>query len=84
VCVAFIPMHLGVCLLQKVPNMRLGADQIISRNFHLLLEFILFSLELFLFNRRLQNPFRELEILYLDGLCSNLSPRIFPRILRIF
>jgi hypothetical protein len=45
--------------------------------FQLFLEFILTFLELILFTKRLQNLFHELQILYLDCSCPNLSLVIF-------
>jgi hypothetical protein len=42
-------MHLGFSCVQKAFKIRLGADQILVRIFHLFLEFILTFTELFLF-----------------------------------
>jgi hypothetical protein len=57
--------------------MRLGALQILQRIFRTFLEFILIFPKLNLFIRRLQNLFHELQMLYLDCSCLNLSLRIF-------
>ena len=52
---------------------RLGVGQILLRIFQPFLKFILFSLELILFIRRLSNLFHELQIFYLDCSCLNIS-----------
>ena len=62
---------------EKGFKLRLGVDQILLRIFQPFLEFILFSLELILFIRRLSNLFHELQIFYLDCSCLNLSLGIF-------
>jgi hypothetical protein len=61
----------------KVSKMRLGAVLTLPRIFRIFLEFILIFLELFLFIRRLENLFHELQMLYLDCSCLNLSLGIF-------
>jgi hypothetical protein len=76
-CVAFMPMHLVVLECKKVSKMRLGSVQPLPRIFRIFLEFILIFFELFLFIRRLQNLFHELQMLYLDCSCLNLSLGIF-------
>jgi hypothetical protein len=48
-----MPMHLVVLECKKVSKMRLEAVQTLPRIFRIFLEFILISLELFLFIRRL-------------------------------
>ena len=83
VCVAFMPIHL-VFMSEKGFKMRLDGDQILLRIFQLFLEFILNFLELILFIRRLQNPFHELQIFYLDCSCINLSLRIFLKFWKLF
>jgi hypothetical protein len=64
--------------------MRLGANQNLPRIFRIFLGFILIFLELFLFIRRLKNLFHELQMLYLDCSCLNLSLGIFLEFLCFF
>jgi hypothetical protein len=61
--------------------MRLGAVQTLPRIFRIFLELILTFLELFLFIRRLKSLFHELQILYLDCSCPNLSVGYFLKLL---
>jgi hypothetical protein len=72
-CVAFMPMH-PVFVSAKGFKMYLGAVQILTRIFWIFVEFILFSLELNLFLRRLYNLSLKLQIFYLDSSsCLKLS-----------
>jgi hypothetical protein len=51
--IAFMPMHVGAFLVQKVSKMRLGAVQTLPRIFWIFWNLFSFFLELFLFIRRL-------------------------------
>jgi hypothetical protein len=79
-----MPVHLGASWVQKVSKMRLGVVQTLPRIFRIFLEFILIFLELFLFIRRLYNLFHELQTLYLDSSCPNVSLGIFLEFLWFF
>jgi hypothetical protein len=70
-------MHLGFSCVQKAFKIRLGADQILLRIFHLFMEFILTFLELFQFIGMLENLFLDLQIFYLGSSHPKSSLVIF-------